>query len=174
MVGATETEREEKGQVPPELNSFEFFSQALSYFEGEANGKLSSEEQSPTSLVESSNSIFEINAIKTIILQDDWENKTREESTSTPERPSGPLLEERVDINAIELNNIIGTNSSLTSDYQMSDPNLKWLKHIIVSKPNIKEMPKLDKKDPNTIIKKEIVNTVAEFANEKGPHLFGG
>ena len=79
MVGATETEKEEKGQVPPELNSFELFAQALSYFEGEANGKLSSEEQSPTSLVESSNSTIEINAIKTIILQDDWE-KNHEKS----------------------------------------------------------------------------------------------
>ena len=31
MVGATETEKEEKEQVTPELNSFEFFVQALSY-----------------------------------------------------------------------------------------------------------------------------------------------
>ena len=140
MVGATENKREENGQVPPELNSFDFFAQALLYFEGEANGQLSSEEQSPASLGKSSSSIFEINAIKTIILQDDWEVKTRKESTSTPDRPSGPLLEEmsyedstttyteeptstpdrpsgplleeRSDINAIELNNIIGTTAA--------------------------------------------------------------
>ena len=59
MVGATEAEKEEKGQVPPELNALEFFVQALSYFEGEASGKLSSDEQSPTSLVASSNSTIE-------------------------------------------------------------------------------------------------------------------
>ena len=195
MIGATETERGEKGQVPPELNSFEFFAQILSYFEDEANGKLSSEEQSPASLVESSNSIFEINAIKTILLQDDWENKARkaststpdrpsgplleemsyedstttytEKPTSTPDRPSGPLLEERSDINAKELNNIIGTNSSLTSDYQMSDPNLKWLKQIILSRPNINELPKLDKNDPHTIIKRKLLKQLSNLQIKK-------
>ena len=65
MVGATEAEKEENEQVPPELNSLEFFVQALSYFEGEACGKLSSDEQSPASLDVSSNSTIEINAIKT-------------------------------------------------------------------------------------------------------------
>ena len=49
-----------------------------------------------------------------------------EEQTSTPELPPGTSLEEMSSINAIEVDhNIIGTNSSLTSDYQMSDPNLK-------------------------------------------------
>ena len=53
MVGATETAKEENEQVPSELNSFEFFVQAISYFEGEARGKLSFDEQSPASLVAS-------------------------------------------------------------------------------------------------------------------------
>ena len=85
MIGATENEREENGQVPPELNSFEFFAQVLLYFEGEANGQLSSEEQSPASLGKSSNSILKINAIKTIILQDNWEtNRKRRTKIQQP------------------------------------------------------------------------------------------
>ena len=36
---------------PVELNSLEFFIKAMSYFEGENNGELSSVEQSPVSLV---------------------------------------------------------------------------------------------------------------------------
>ena len=43
------TVEEEKEPEPVELNSFEFFVQALSHFEVEARGKLSSEEQSPAS-----------------------------------------------------------------------------------------------------------------------------
>ena len=38
---------------PVELNSLEFFIKAMSYFEGENNGELSSVEQSPVSLVRS-------------------------------------------------------------------------------------------------------------------------
>ena len=47
MMEAMETVKEEKIPEPLEMNSFEFFVQALSYFEGESNGKLSSSEQSP-------------------------------------------------------------------------------------------------------------------------------
>ena len=92
MIGATEIQKEEQERDPPELNAFEFFVQALSHFEGEARGQLSSDEQSPTSPVESSNSKFEINAIKTMLLQENWVSE--EALTSTPERSSGPLLEE--------------------------------------------------------------------------------
>ena len=44
---AMESAEVEEVPEPLELNSFEFFVQALSYFEGEAEGKLSSNEQSP-------------------------------------------------------------------------------------------------------------------------------
>ena len=67
MIATTETIEEEKVPEPVELNSFEFFAQALSYFEGEARGQLSSEEQSPATPVESLNSRIEINAIKTMV-----------------------------------------------------------------------------------------------------------
>ena len=70
MVGATETTEEEKEPEPVELNSFEFFVQALSYFEGEASGKLSLREQSPASPAASSNPRMEINAIKTALVQE--------------------------------------------------------------------------------------------------------
>ena len=70
MIGATETTEEEKEPEPVELNSFEFFVQALSYLEGEASEKLSSGEQSPASPVESSNPRMEINAIKTALVQE--------------------------------------------------------------------------------------------------------
>ena len=70
MVGALATVEEEKEPEPVELNSVEFFIQALSYFEGEASGQLSLGKQSPASPVASSNPILEINAIKTAIIQD--------------------------------------------------------------------------------------------------------
>ena len=41
MTEAMEWVEVEEEPEPVELNSFEFFIQALSYFEGEANGKLS-------------------------------------------------------------------------------------------------------------------------------------
>ena len=60
--------------------------------------------------------------------------------------------------NAIEVNNdIIGTNSSLTSEYQMSNPNLRCLNHIIMSKATIKDIPKLDQKVPSTNIKRKLL-----------------
>ena len=55
---------------PVELNSLEFFIKAISYFEGEANGQLSSSEQSPVSLVRSETQRFDINAIKTVLLEE--------------------------------------------------------------------------------------------------------
>ena len=63
-------EMAEEGPEPVELNSFEFFVKALSYFEGEAIGKLSSDEQSPSTPVKSSNSRTEINAVKTAIMRE--------------------------------------------------------------------------------------------------------
>ena len=86
MIGATETSEEDKEPDPVELNSVEFFVQALSYFEGEANGHLSSGEKSPAS-------------------------------------PA----------------------ANLTSEFQVSDPNLRWLKNIILSKRTNKEKYELDK-----------------------------
>ena len=46
-------DKDEEEQEPLELNSFEFFAQALLHFEGEARGKLRSSEQSPANPVES-------------------------------------------------------------------------------------------------------------------------
>ena len=63
-------DKDEEEQEPLELNSFEFFAQALLYFEGEAKGKLSSSEQSPASPVENRNKRIEINTIKTIIIKE--------------------------------------------------------------------------------------------------------
>ena len=132
-------------ELNPDIEVFEFsemigatntaFAQALSYFEGEALGQLSLDGKNPASPVESLNSKIEINSIKTMILQDyhHTNSKLLDESMSTPERSSEPLLEEtsyndslsNMMVNAINMDNdIIGTNSSLTSEYQMSDPNL--------------------------------------------------
>ena len=61
MMEAMEMAEEGDEPEPVELTSFEFFIQALSYFEGEAKGKLSSDEQSPCTPVKSSNSRIEIN-----------------------------------------------------------------------------------------------------------------
>ena len=173
MIGSMETVEKEKPE-PFELNSLEFFVLALSYFEGEACGQLSSDEQSPASTVESLISRFEINALKHIILKEHHNDvsKLLDESTSTPDRPSGPLLEEMFDddslstmmVNSIGVNNnIIGTNSSLTSEFQVPDPNLRWLKNIITSKRTNKERFELDKKDPNTNIKKKLLKQLPNF-----------
>ena len=93
MIGSMETVEKEKPE-PFELNSLEFFVLALSYFEGEACGQLSSDEQSPDSPVGSLIPRFEINALRHIILEENHDNTSKllDESTSTPDRPSGPLL----------------------------------------------------------------------------------
>ena len=71
---------------------------------------------------------MEINAIKTALVQESHHNwsKLLDESPSTLNRPSGLLIGERTDddsltsimVNAIDVDNIIvGTNSSLTSEF---------------------------------------------------------
>ena len=69
----------------------------------------------------------------------DW-SKLLDESTSTRSEWSdsslGKMLYEdsltTMMVNSIDVDQgIWGTNSSLTDEYQMSDPNLKWLKNII-------------------------------------------
>ena len=85
--------KEEKEQDPIELNSFEFFVQALSYFEGEARGQLCSNEQSPAFPMASLNFRIEINTRRTIITQENVLNEQLEEATSAPERSSDPSLE---------------------------------------------------------------------------------
>ena len=74
--------------------------------------------------------------------------KLLDESPSTLNGQSGLLIGERSDedsltsmmVNSINVDNIIvGTNSSLTSEFQMSDPNLRWLKNIIISKKTNKD-----------------------------------
>ena len=99
MMEAMETAVEEEEPEPVELNSFEFFVQALSFFEGEAQGKLSSTEQSPANPVGSSNSRIEINSIKTAIMQENnqrW-SQLLDKSTSTREGSPDPSLGEMVD-----------------------------------------------------------------------------
>ena len=51
----TAKEQEEEEIEPLELNSFEFFAQALLHFEGKAKGKLRSTEQNPANPVGSWN-----------------------------------------------------------------------------------------------------------------------
>ena len=63
-------EKSPEGPGPVELNSFEFFIQALSYFEGEVNGTLGSSKPSPESPVKSADSRFEINSVKSEILSE--------------------------------------------------------------------------------------------------------
>ena len=126
----TDEEKEGEEMVQVELNSFEFFAQALLHFEGEATGKLRSAEQSPANPVGSWNKKTEINAIKTTMIRESNQetSKLLEESTSTHDEPSGLSFGEMVDddslettmINSIALDhNIVGTNSRLTNEYQM-------------------------------------------------------
>ena len=58
-------------------------------------------------------------------------------------------------INSITIDHeIVGTNSRLTNEYQMSDPNLRWIRNIIISKSNNGSKIKVPKKDLDTIHKK--------------------
>ena len=177
MMGAMETVGEEKKPEPVELNSFEFFVQALPYFEGEARGQLSSSEQSPATPVESLSPRID-NAIKTAILQESHSNwsKLLDESLSTLNGPSGLLIGERSDddsltsmmVNAIELdNNIIGINSSLTNEFQMSDPNLKLLKTIKESNERSQESLKINKKDLKNNKQKKSLKYLPNFKIER-------
>ena len=80
-----------------ELNSLEFFIKAISYFEGEANGQLSSSEQSPVSLVRSETQRFDINAIKTALLAEHKQcgsSQLLNDPISTREESSYSLLGE--------------------------------------------------------------------------------
>ena len=78
-------------------------------------------------------------------------------------------------LNSIDIDqSIVGTNSSLTDGYQMSDPNLKWLKTIIQAKERSKNKYKVNKKDLNNIQRRlmkympnlKITKNVIYFADE--------
>ena len=58
-------------------------------------------------------------------------------------------------VNSVDVdNNIVGTNSSMTNEFQMSVPNLKWLKTIIETKERSQNKYQINKKDLNNIQKK--------------------
>ena len=122
-----------------ELNSLDFFIKALLYFEEDAHGQLSSSEPSPASLVRSETQQFNINAIKTALIDNCKQfgsSQLLTDPISTRDGSKDSLLGELKDDSSItnlafcslDINNIVGTNSKLTSEYQMSDPDLKWLK----------------------------------------------
>ena len=108
---------------------------------------------------------IEINAIKTTIIRESNQelSKLLEESTSTHDGPfclsSGEMVDddslETTMINSIALNhNIVGSNSRLTNEYQMSDPNLKWISDIIKSNANSGSKVKVTKKNLDATQKK--------------------
>ena len=58
-------------------------------------------------------------------------------------------------INSITIDHeVVGTNSRLTNEYQMSDPNLRWIKNIINYKSSNGNKIKVPKKNLDTIQKK--------------------
>ena len=82
---------------------------------------------------------------------------------------------------SLDINNVVGTNSKLTSEYQMSDPDLKWLKEVIhqrdanngrakiARKGLITSRKKLLKYLPSFVILKDLIYFVDEdkFKNER-------
>ena len=177
---------------PVELNSLEFFIKALSYFEKKANGKLSSSEPSPASLVRSETQRFDINAIKTALLDECKQFGTSHllnDPISTPEESSNCLPGETNDDCSItnlafcnlDVNNIVGTNSKFSSEYQMSDVNLRWLKEVIRQRDASNGRPKITRKGliptqkkllkylASFIILKDLIYFVEEdkFGNER-------
>ena len=166
MINAPE-ESIEKPE-PFELNSFEFFNQALSFIEGEAKGTLGTNKPSPASPVKSENSKLEINSIKSEILRESrqysWDQLL--ESTCTREKSPDTSLEETLNddlitnltFNSIDLDHdIVGTNSRLTDEYQMSDPNLRWIKTIIKDRDMNKNKIKINKKELENNMQKKLL-----------------
>ena len=191
MIGS-EAQEENPDEDPVELNSLEFFIKALSYFEGEANGQLSSSEQSPASLVRSETQRCNINAIKTALLAERKQcgsSQILNDPINTREESSHSLLGEKeversisnLNFCAMEVKNIVGINSKLTSEYQMSDGNLRWLKEVIQQRETNNDRPKTKRKGliptqkkllkylPSFIILKDLIYFVDEdkFGNER-------
>ena len=86
-----------------------------------------------------------------------------DESTSTREKSADPSLGEIVDddslttmmVNSIVVDQgIVGTNSRLTDENQMSDPNLKRMKTIIQAKERSGNKIKINKNYLNIVRKK--------------------
>ena len=107
-----------------ELNSLEFFIKALLYFEEEANGQLCLSELSPASLVRSETQQFDINQKKFGLSQ------LLNDPISTRDGSNDSLLGELKDDRSItnlafcnlDVNNIVGTNSELTSEIKCQIP----------------------------------------------------
>ena len=63
---------------------------------------------------------------------------------------SGEIKDERsiTDLTfcALEVNNIVDTNSKWTNEYQMSDTNLRWLKEVIRQRDANNGRPKITRK----------------------------
>ena len=115
---------------PVELNSLEFFIKALSYFEEEANVQLSLSGPSPAFLV-----------------------STREESSNSL---LGETKDECSNMNLVfctlEVNNIVGTNSRFSSEFQMSDTKFRWIKEIICKRDANDKRPKIVRKGLNLLL----------------------
>ena len=133
----------------------------MSYFEEEVDGKLRSSGQSPTSSFRSESFTQKIHAIRSALVEEEEDTSQLLIDKSTPQksRVKAKLLEDPRDndsetslnFNTIEVNepsDIIGTNSKISSNYQMSDPNLRWIKDLITKKDKKNgRLPKLNKKD---------------------------
>ena len=85
----------------------------------------------------------------------------------------------------MEVNNIVGTNSKLTSEYQTSDVNLRWLNKVIRQRDLSNGRPKITRKSliptqkkllkdiPSFIILKNIIYFVDDdkFGNKRHPYV---
>ena len=167
---------------PVELNSLEFFIKAISYFEGEADGQLSSSEQSPASLVRSETQQFKIDAIETALITEHKQcgsSQLLNDPISTREESAYSLLGEKkagrsisnLNVCVLETNNIVDTNSKPTSEYQRSDSNLKWLKEIIHQR-DANEVRSRRTRKRLTSQQKKLLKYIPSVIIFKKPHLF--
>ena len=124
---------------PVELNSLSYFVHALSYFEEEVSGKLSPPGQSPTSSGRSESCSQRTEFFRSVLLNEETSQLLIDPGSTRGHGSEASLLEDphdddsitRLHVDAIEINepsDIIGTNSRITCHYQMSDPNLRWVK----------------------------------------------
>ena len=145
----------EEESDPVELNLLEFFLKALSYFEEETNGP--QQEAKPNNSTST--------AIKTALLADYKQfgsSRLLNDPISTRKESLHSLLGQKevgrsisnLNFCAMEVNNIVGTNSKLSSEYQMSDTNLRLLKEVIRLKDPNYSKPKVTRKGLNAILKK--------------------
>ena len=122
----------------------------MSYFEEEVEGKLSPSGKSPTSSFRTKSFTHKIHTIRSVLVEEEEDTSQHliDQSTNQESGVKAKALEDsddndsmtRLNFNTIEINKpsyIKGTKSRISSDYQMSDSNLRLIKRSSSKKTKI-------------------------------------